>query len=95
MNDMLYPRSVRLKRKRWAELTGAQRAGVIIMGVIQLLLLVVALGDIRQRPIAEINGSKKLWTAVVFINWIGPLAYFLFGRSKPKRKEAGDLLDTQ
>jgi hypothetical protein len=92
---MLYPHRVTLKRKRWSELTNAQRAGVIIMGSIQLLLLVAALWDIRQRPVAEINGSKKLWTAVVFINWIGPLAYFLFGRSKPKQKEAGDLLDIQ
>ena len=95
MSDMLYPRSIRLNRKRWAELTGAQRVGVIIMGFIQLLLLGAALWNIRQRPAAEINGSKKLWTAVVFINWIGPLAYFLFGRSKPKQKEAGDLLDIQ
>ena len=79
---MLYPRNVRLKRKRWSELTDAQRTSVIIMGFIQVLLLVAALWDIRQRPVAEINGSKKLWTVVVFINWIGPIAYFLFGRKK-------------
>ena len=91
MSDMLYPRSVRLKRKRWAELTGAQRGGVIIMGSIQLLLLVAALWDIRQRPVAEINGSKKLWAAVVFINWIGPITYFLFGRKKPRPELTGEV----
>jgi hypothetical protein len=88
---MLYPRSVTLKRKRWSELTDAQRASVIIMGSIQLLLLVAALWDIRQRSATEINGSKKLWTAAVFINWIGPIAYFLFGRKKSGPKPAGEV----
>ena len=29
-----------------------------------------------------INGGKRLWTAVVFINGIGPIAYFVFGRKR-------------
>ena len=65
------------------------------MGSIQLLLLVAALGDIRQRPVVEINGSKKLWTAVVFINWIGPITYFLFGRKKSGPALAGEIYLTE
>ena len=36
--------------------------------------------DIRRRPAADIRGSKRVWTALAFVNFIGPLAYFRFGR---------------
>ena len=51
----------------------------------QVTLLAAALWDISHRPAAGINGSKRAWTAASFVNFIGPIAYFLFGR---KRAEA-------
>jgi hypothetical protein len=69
-----------MRGKRWQDLTGSQRAGVALMSTIQLLLLAAALWDIRQRPAEKINGNKRLWTAAVFINFFGPIAYFLFGK---------------
>ena len=30
----------------------------------------------------EINGSKQMWTVAAFINFIGPIAYFTFGRKR-------------
>ena len=39
-----------------------------------------ALADIRRRPAAEIRGNKWIWTGVSFINFVGPISYFLFGR---------------
>ena len=50
--------------------------------MLQLVLLAAALIDIRRRPAEEINGSKRLWTMVVFINGIGPIAYFVSGRKR-------------
>ena len=67
-------------RKSWHDLTTAQKIGTAIMGVIQLSLLLAALYDIRKRPAEQINGSKKMWTGIAFINYVGPLAYFAFGR---------------
>jgi hypothetical protein len=69
-----------MSSKRWQDLTGSQRAGVALMSTIQLLLVAAALWDIRQRPAEKINGNKRLWTAAVFINFFGPIAYFLFGK---------------
>jgi hypothetical protein len=69
-----------MRSKRWQDLTDSQRVGVALMSTIQLLLLAAALGDIRQRPAETINGNKRLWTAAVFINLFGPIAYFLFGK---------------
>lgn len=46
----------------------------------QVSLLVAALADLRRRADEEVKGPKALWTAVAFVNWVGPLAYFVFGR---------------
>lgn len=54
----------------------------MLAGSIQLVLLVAALRDIRRRPAAEIKGGKRLWTALAFVNGIGPIAYFAFGRKR-------------
>lgn len=52
----------------------------MILGMVQLALLISALRDIRRRPADQIRGSKRLWTMVSLINWVGPIAYFKFGR---------------
>jgi hypothetical protein len=69
-------------RRRWSDFTPAQKAAIAIVGMVQVLLLVAALVDLRRRPAARINGNKKLWVFVSFIDFFGPIAYFLFGRKK-------------
>jgi hypothetical protein len=72
-----------MQPKQWQDFTDRQKRGIMVLGVLQLALLAAALIDIRRRPVEEINGSKRLWTMVVFINGIGPIAYFLLGRKRP------------
>ena len=72
-----------MRRKKWQDLTDRQKRGIVLLGALQLALLAIALIDIRRRPADAINGSKRLWTAVVFINGIGPIAYFVVGRKRP------------
>ena len=71
-----------MQPKQWQDLTDRQKRGIVLLGALQITLLVAALIDIRRRPADAINGSKRLWTAVVFINGIGPIAYFVFGRKR-------------
>lgn len=71
-----------ISRKRWEDLSPAQQRAVAILGVLQLTLLVAALVDIWRRPEEEIQGSRTTWTLVSFINFFGPVAYFLFGRKR-------------
>lgn len=48
---------------------------------LQLILMVVALVDLIRREAERVRGPKVLWgLAVVLINVIGPIAYFLAGR---------------
>ena len=48
----------------------------------QIALLVAALVDLRRRPADELHGTKAMWTAVSFLNFVGPIAYFAFGRKR-------------
>jgi hypothetical protein len=68
--------------RNWQDLSTWQRLTVIATIIIQITLLIAALRDIRRRPAAEIRGPKALWTAIAFINYIGPIAYFIYGRRK-------------
>ena len=68
------------RKMRWQDLTHKQRVAVAIMSVVQVGLLVAALVDMHQRSDEELTASKGTWTAIVFVNFLGPIAYFLFGR---------------
>jgi hypothetical protein len=54
----------------------------VASGVVQLGLLAAALLDIYRRPAGEIPGDKRLWAAAAFVNYVGPVSYFLFGRRR-------------
>ena len=78
-----------IRGKKWSELPALAKAGVVVMTILQFSLLFAALADIRRRPPAEINGSKALWTGLAFINFVGPIAYFVKGRRQlPAATEA-------
>jgi hypothetical protein len=69
-----------MARRHWAEMSVPQRAFLFAASMAQFALLGAALWDIRRRDEALIRGPKRVWRGVVFINWIGPIAYFTLGR---------------
>jgi len=69
-----------MRKKQWNELSDVQKSGIVLLGALQFMLLAAALWDIRHRSSDEINGSKRRWMAAAFVNFIGPIAYFSFGR---------------
>ena len=66
-------------RRRWQDLTTAERIMTVIMGIVQIGLLAAAQRDLSRRPAEGIRGSKRMWRALTLVNYVGPLAYFLFG----------------
>jgi hypothetical protein len=71
--------------RRWSDLSERQRRLLIAGAVMEGILKLVALNDLRRRPAAEVRGRKWVWATVVTLaNSAGvvPLAYFLFGRPK-------------
>ena len=74
-----------VSKKQWNDLSPQKQATIGLAGLLQVALLGAALIDIRRRPAEQINGSKKLWTLAAFINFVGPIAYFVFGRKRGQR----------
>jgi hypothetical protein len=70
------------KQQRWSDLSPTQQKATVGAGIVQVALCVAALADIRNRPAEQINGRKPMWVALAFVNTIGPLAYFVFGRKR-------------
>jgi len=70
-------------KKKWSDLSHGQQVATGLSSIVQVGLLVAALWDIHHRPAEQVKGSKAAWTAASFINFAGPIAYFLFGR-KPQ-----------
>jgi hypothetical protein len=73
--------------KRWSELSSRNRKLITVTGVVEVVLLAATLVDLKRRPADQIRGSKRMWTALAFINIIGPIAYFTFGRRR--QRDAG------
>ena len=72
-------------KKQWSERSRRSRTLIVVAGVVEVVLLVATLIDIKRRPADQIKGSKRMWTALAFVNIVGPISYFAFGR----RRSAG------
>jgi hypothetical protein len=70
------------KKQRWSDLSPTQQKLTVGAGIVQVSLCIAALVDIRRRPAEQINGRKGVWVGVAFLNTVGPLAYFIFGRKR-------------
>ena len=71
-----------MAKKEWKDLSTGQKRGIVLSGTVQFALLTAALVDIYRRPKNGIRGSKILWTLASFVNFIGPVSYFVFGRKR-------------
>jgi len=71
-------------KRKWSELSSRNRRLITVTGVVEVVLLAATLFDLKRRPADQIRGSKRMWTALAFINVIGPIAYFTFGRRRER-----------
>ena len=71
-----------MAKKEWKDLSPSQKRGIVLVGTVQIGLLLAALVDIYRRPKEEIRGKKLWWTLAAFVNFVGPVSYFLFGRKR-------------
>ena len=74
-----------MAKRRWSELSEQTRRWIVVGAIIEGILKIAALIDLKRRPAAEVRGRKWVWTTVITLaNSVGavPLGYFLFGRRK-------------
>lgn len=70
------------ERVTWARLSTGQRWAVVVAGVVEVGLAGAAWTDLARRPATEVNGGKKWWALAIAVNFVGPLAYFRWGRRR-------------
>jgi hypothetical protein len=61
------------------------RIGGIILALVQFAFAFLAAWDLAMRAADDVRGPKLAWAPALFINWIGPAAYFLFGIRHDRR----------
>jgi hypothetical protein len=68
------------RREQFEQLPYRRRLALLAAFAVQLALLVTAQVDLQRREPSEVRSDKRLWRAVCLINFVGPLAYFRWGR---------------
>lgn len=71
-----------MQRQQWKDIPRRQRRRIGIMSLVEMVLTGIALWDLAHRPETEINGKKKVWALVSFVQPVGPISYLLFGRKR-------------
>jgi hypothetical protein len=64
------------------DLSTPQQVLLALLVVVQIGLFAAAQLDLRRRPARKIRGDKRLWRAAAFVNYLGPIAYFTYGRKR-------------
>jgi len=70
------------RQVRWQDFSPVQQVTIIAAALVELSLLVAALVDLKRRPVEQVRGRKGVWVAVSFVNLVGPISYFAFGRKR-------------
>ncbi len=71
-----------MARRRWSDLTDAQKGAVIVAGVAQVALATAAWADLARRPAELVRGPKPAWAVLIAVNFVGPISYFAIGRRR-------------
>ena len=67
-------------KRHWRDLSSKEQTAVLVLGSVQLSLAATAWADLATRPPELVNGKKSTWAVLIGINFVGPLAYFRWGR---------------
>jgi len=66
--------------RQWSDLSRTQQRALMVAVAVQFTLAAAAWADLATRPADRVNGRKSVWAAIVGVNFVGPIAYFLRGR---------------
>ena len=74
-------------KKRWKDLPESRRRMILAGLVLEGIIKVAALRDLKRRPADQVRGPKWLWGGVIVAaNSAGlvPAAYFVLGRRRDR-----------
>lgn len=76
-------------REFYEGLSPGRRGGLWSLLGAELILNALAQRDLSRRSADEVRGPKLMWRVIAMQNFIGPGAYFLFGRRRSAAADAG------
>ena len=76
-----------MARKRWSDLSDAQKAATVAAAAVQIALAAAAWTDLARRPAEKVRGPKAAWAVAIAVNFVGPISYFAFGRLRTPQLE--------
>ena len=68
------------RKKRWSEFSRRQRQAILVGAALEIVMTKIALRDLVRRPKGQVRGPKAAWALALFVQPVGPISYFLFGR---------------
>jgi len=71
------------RSRRWDESSTRSKVLVMLLVAVQVSLAVSAWTDLYERPVEHVNGPKGRWAAIIAVNFVGPMLYFIRGRRTP------------
>lgn len=72
----------RPRARRWSDLSRPVQVLTVIGAILQYSLLIAAQVDLT-RPADQVRGPKSRWRLLAFVSFLGPIAYFVWGRRPP------------
>jgi hypothetical protein len=69
-----------LTRQRRRNLSAGRRKAIAVASMVQWVLAAAAWIDLARRPADLVKGRKIAWAGIIAINFVGPIAYFRWGR---------------
>lgn len=81
-------------KKRWSDLSQAQRTAIVAAGAAEVVLTTFALIDVVRRPGAQVRGPKAVWLLSFVVQPFGPLAYLALARRPGPPTAAGGITRT-
>jgi hypothetical protein len=75
-------RSLAEARRWYRGQSPAVRAGLVVLATVELVLIALAERDIGHRSAGELRGPRTMWRIAALNNFVGPLAYFRWGRRR-------------
>ncbi|TFB50385.1 PLD nuclease N-terminal domain-containing protein [Cryobacterium tagatosivorans] len=71
-----------MKKPQWKDMTAKQRTATLVAVSVQISLAATAWADLARSPAERVNGPKGVWAAIIGVNFLGPIAYFIWGRRR-------------
>lgn len=73
-------------KRRWSDLSERTRRLLVTAAIVEGVLKVAALVDLKRRPADQIRGRKRWWAVlIIVVNSVGlvPVSYFVLGHRRP------------